>query len=340
MKIAVLLGGTSAERDVSLVTGREIAKALSQKGHDVKAIDCAYGAHLIEDWQQDGGQIIHLKPSEIEKQRRELDRNLLDCVRFLVEEKFDAAYLALHGGYGENGQLQALLDLASIPYTGSGVLASAVGMDKNLSKIMFEKYGVPTAPWHVLNCPESWSANALESLGYPMVVKPNDQGSTVGLTIVKERKDLDGAVRKAFDYGHSVMVEKFVPGREVTVAVLDQLPLPIVEIIPEHGIYDYECKYQAGKSRYEVPAKLPEELTRKLQAYALAAYRAIGCRHYARVDFRITDDWLPYCLEVNTLPGMTSTSLVPKAARAAGIEFPELVEKIVQMAFSGNGGGC
>lgn len=332
LKIAVLLGGTSAERDVSLVSGIEIAKALSQKGHQVKAIDCAFGDQFIEDLDVDINQIIRVNHSDIENRKIDLDRNLLKTLQLLIDQKFDVAFIALHGGYGENGQIQALLDLIKMPYTGSQSIASALGMDKNLSKILFKNAGVSTAPWVMIDTTDNFHENKIANFEYPFVIKPNDQGSTVGLTIVKEPEQTIPAIESALQFSQTAIVEKFIPGREMTVSVLDGQALPIIEIIPEHGIYDYECKYQKGKSQYIVPAKVSQPVEKKLQSDALKAYHALGCRHYARVDFRLQEDDINFCLEVNTLPGMTATSLVPKAANAVGINFSDLVEKITYLA--------
>ncbi len=333
LKIAVLLGGTSAERDVSLVSGVEVAKALQSKGHTVEAIDCAFGNRLVQNWNQGSAEIIHVEPSEIEAQKAQLDRNIFKTVDYISRNEFDLVFLALHGGYGENGQLQALLDLAGVPYAGCGYEASVLAMDKHFSKIMFEKAGVPTAPWVLLQSPDEFRPEMLEPIGFPVVVKPNDQGSTVGLTIADSLQMVPEAVKLAFRYSKTVMLEKFIPGRELTVPVLGDQALPVIEIIPEHGIYDYECKYQSGKSRYVVPAKLPDHLTQKVSQYALKAFRELRCRDYARIDFRLFEnsDRL-FCLEVNSLPGMTPTSLVPKSAKATGLDFPELVEKIARFA--------
>ena len=332
LKVAVLLGGTSAERDVSLITGQEVAKAIRENGHQVMAVDCAFGDALIEDWEKDINEVIRVEHSDIEKQKQELDRNTLKTIELLLREKVQVVFIALHGGYGENGQIQDLLDLVKIPYTGSAGLASGMGMDKHISKILFEKAGVPTAPWVRITAGKKFSPDELTTLGFPLVIKPNDQGSTVGLTIVKEPSQLKTAIEKAYKFSQTVLAEKFIAGREMTVAILDQDPLPVIEIIPEHGIYDYECKYQKGKSQYIVPAKIPPTITKRLQSLALLAYQALGCRHYARVDFRLSEEQQPYCLEVNTLPGMTATSLVPKAAKAVGINFNQLVERILQLA--------
>ncbi|RMF56219.1 MAG: D-alanine--D-alanine ligase [Calditrichaeota bacterium] len=332
MKIAVLLGGTSSERDVSLVSGIAIARALKENGHEVIALDCAFGAKEVDIDSLDSHGIIQLTPSDIEKQRQTLDRNIFQTIDFLLKHPVDVVFNALHGGYGENGQLATLLDLANITYTGSGALASALGMNKHLSKILFRAHGVPTADWIILNTPQEYQGANIAELGFPLVVKPNDQGSTVGLSIVENKDDIEPALEIAFNYSDTVIMEKYIPGKEVTVSILGNQALPVIEIIPESGLYDYEAKYQTGKTRYEVPANIPDEITQSLQNAALSAARALGCRGYSRVDFRLQEDGAFYCLEVNTLPGMTPTSLVPKAAKAVGISFNELVEKIIQLA--------
>ncbi len=332
MKIAVLLGGTSAERDVSLVTGLAVAKALLENGHQVEAIDCAYGARVLEDLERPAEAIIAEQPSDIEYRRAELDRNVMHTIQYVLNNDFDVVYNGLHGGYGENGQLQSLLELAGIPYTGSGPLASGLGMNKHLSKILFRNSGVPTADWQYYDRREDIQSEKVAELGFPVVVKPNDQGSTVGLSIVERQEELKTALEEAFRHSCSVVVEKYVPGRELTVSILGQQPLPIIEIRPKSGFYDYKSKYQKGLTDYLVPAPIPGTLARTLKEKALSAYNALGCEDYARIDFRLQEDGQFFCLEVNTLPGMTPTSLVPKAARAVGITFNELVERIVHSA--------
>lgn len=330
MKIAVLLGGTSAERDVSITTGMAIAKALQASGHTVEALDCAYGDRKI-DFESSAASVIKATPPDIEQEKAKLDRNIFKTVDYLIAHKFDIAFIALHGGYGENGQLQAVLELSRIPYTGSNSLASAIGMDKHLSKLMFLSAGVPTAPWYHARRHQPLERAEVKKLGLPLVVKPNAQGSTVGLSIINNWDDLDAALATAYRYSDSVLLEQFVPGRELTVTVLGDEVLPVVEIIPESGFYDYESKYQSGRTRYVTPAELPDDLTAEIQAATLRGFQAIGCSGYARIDFRLREDRQYFCLEVNTLPGMTPTSLVPKAAKARGIEFPELMERIIRM---------
>ncbi|RMG64711.1 MAG: D-alanine--D-alanine ligase [Calditrichaeota bacterium] len=332
MRIAVLLGGTSAERDVSLVTGIAVARALIALGHQVRAIDCAYGDREIDPQATDVEHIIGQTPSEIERQRRQLDRNILSTVQFLLAEPVDLVFIALHGGYGENGQLQALLELLQIPFVGSGSLASALGMNKHLSKVIFKSQAVPTAPWLLVRKGHLPRAEQLENLGFPVVVKPNEQGSTVGLSVVYRQDEVPEALNRAFQYGPKVLVEKYIPGKEITAAILDGGSLPLIEIVPQSGLYDYQAKYQKGKTEYRVPAPLDAQITEQIQRAAERAFAALGCADYARVDFRLQDDGQFYCLEVNTLPGMTPTSLVPKAAAVLGLSFNQLIEKIVQTA--------
>jgi D-alanine-D-alanine ligase len=330
VRIALFLGGSSAEREVSLSSGRRVGEALRSRGHDVVEVD------------------PHPDPFAA-----------LEAARGC-----DVCWLALHGGTGEDGTIQALLDLAGLRYTGSGHLASALAMDKDLSKHLFRAAGVPTADWLMLRAAAgaggagagaegrardgagttvSWTdaayaARAFAALGAPVVVKPSKQGSTVGLSIVQEPGGLAAAIREAFRHDDEVMLEAYVPGRELTVGVLGGVALPVGEIIPKHEIYDYECKYTAGMAEELFPAPLPEAVRDETQRQALAAYHALKLRGCARIDFRLRPDGTLSCLEANTLPGMTGTSLVPQAALAAGIPFPELCERIALEAL-GDGPG-
>jgi D-alanine-D-alanine ligase len=241
----------------------------------------------------------------------------------------DVLFLALHGGQGEDGTLQALLDLTGVPYTGSGHLASALAMDKDLSKHLFRSGGVPTADW--LMAPATVE-EVRTALGFPVIVKPSKQGSTVGLSIVKKPEELQPAIDEAFVHDDEVMIEQFIAGRELTVGILGDVALPVGEIIAKHEIYDYECKYTPGMAVEEFPARLSDEETRTVQDLAKRAFDALKLRGYARIDFRMANDGKFFCLEANTLPGMTQTSLIPQAAAAAGISFPELCDRIVQIA--------
>jgi D-alanine-D-alanine ligase len=246
----------------------------------------------------------------------------------------DVVMLALHGGRGEDGTLQALLDLTGVPYTGSGHLASALAMDKDLSKRLFRGVGVPTADWMMVRGEDRGpSAEEVErELGFPVIVKPSKQGSTVGLTMVKEGSQLRGAIDLAKEHDDEVMIEGYIAGRELTVGILGDEALPVGEIIPVHEIYDYECKYTPGMAREIFPADLSADETATIQELALRAFRVLKLRGYARIDFRMSADGVFYCLEANTLPGMTELSLIPQAAAAAGISFEELCERIVRLA--------
>ena len=354
MKITVLMGGTSSERDVSLASGVRVAEALRSRGHEVLSVDTAHGILSAGDEQAMlGGKIVKTIPPDVQALVR-LNAQLPSTLRSLPST--DVVFLALHGGQGEDGTLQALLDLTNVPYTGSGHLASALAMDKDLSKHLFRAAGVPTADWRMapregLEPAGSGKREAgsgkterrefrdqvLNELGLPVVVKPSKQGSTVGLNVVKKIEDLWPSIEEAFKHDDEVMVEQFIPGRELTVGILGDEALPVGEIIPVHEIYDYECKYTAGMAREIFPADLTSEETSTVQELARRAFRALKLGGYARIDFRMSPDGVFYCLEANTLPGMTGLSLIPQAAQAAGISFPELCERIVQLAVDARG---
>jgi len=339
------MGGTSAERDVSLASGLRVTEALRSRGHEVVAIDTARGTLGRDDEKALLAKPVvqPTPPSQEELQR--MARETLPQMQRVLPSLRDAniVFLGLHGGAGEDGTIQALLDLAGIPYTGSGHLASALAMDKDLSKHLFVQNQVRTAEW-VMATPESGDGRAKEGkklrdaavakLGLPVVVKPSKQGSTVGLSVVKQAEDLAGAIAEAFRFDDEVMIERFIAGRELTVGILGEEALPVGEIIPKHEIYDYECKYQAGMAVEEFPANITPAQTSSVQELARRAFRALKLRGYARIDFRMTVQGGGefYCLEANTLPGMTQTSLIPQAAAAAGVSFPELCERIVRIA--------
>jgi D-alanine-D-alanine ligase len=343
LKITVLMGGTSAERDVSLASGVRVAEALRTHGHDVLSVDTAHGILSAPDEQALlSGKVVKTIPPDVQALVR-LNAQLPGTLRSLPQT--DVLFLALHGGQGEDGTLQALLDLTGVPYTGSGHLASALAMDKDLSKHLFRAAGVPTAKWKMVtgwepgtrNWEQSFGDEVQQELGLPVIVKPSKQGSTVGLSIVREIGALWDAIDEAAKYDDEVMVEQFIPGRELTVGILGDEALPVGEIIPVHEIYDYECKYTAGMAREIFPADLTAEETRTIQDLARRAFRALKLRGYARIDFRMSPDGVFYCLEANTLPGMTALSLIPQAAAAAGISFPELCDRIVRLAVETQG---
>ncbi len=329
MKIAVLMGGTSAERAVALASGLGIVKALREKGHEVWAVDTARGFVAQEQEGQLLPEGVHAAPpSDVEGALEPIQLAEVEQIRAA-----DVAFLALHGGAGEDGTIQALLELMKVRYTGSGPLGSGIAMDKDVSKRLLRDAQVPTLPWRVARAPNfGYDPDIIEDLiGYPTVVKPSRQGSSVGLTIVQEPGELEAAVREAAKYDSEVMIERYAKGRELTVGILGDQALPPVEIRPKKGIYDYHSKYTPGMTEYLCPAPLDEELVAQMQAYALRAFKVLKLRGYARIDFILAKEQL-FCLEANTLPGMTATSLLPKAAAAVDVPYPELCERIVRLA--------
>ena len=330
LRITVLMGGASAERDVSLASGLRIVQALSARGHVVTALDPATGVLSPAELDVLRRSNVGTEPPSLEALAGLGGGRLRDDLISMPEIRdADVVFLALHGGQGEDGTIQALLDMAGVRYTGSGHLASALAMDKDLSKTLFRAAGGQMAEW--LMAPQP-AALVEQSLGLPVVVKPSKQGSTVGLSIVRDVVDLDAAVAEAFKYDDEVMIERFIAGRELTVGVIGEEALPVGEIKPMKEIYDYECKYTAGMAVEEFPANLSPSVTNKLQEQSLRAFRALKLRGYARVDFRLDARGECYCLEANTLPGMTALSLIPQGAAAAGMGFEELCERIVQLA--------
>ena len=305
--VAVVLGGPSSEREISLVTGTAIAEALAGKGYNIIKLE--------------------LEPERLVEQLRKLG--------------VKAVFNAVHGMYGEDGRLQSLLEAAGLPYTGSGVLASAVSMDKATTKRMLLAEGIPTPQCLIFSkddladkvrCQEQ----VLHELGLPAVIKASSQGSSIGVEIVREPEQLVAALDEAASYAGSVLAEKYIAGKELTVAIMEQdgsaRALPVIMIEPHSGSYDYHSKYTKGATDYLVPAPLDAELTAKVQQIALKTYKLLGLSGVARVDLMLDANGGGYVLEANTVPGMTATSLVPKAAKAVGIEFPELCELILQGA--------
>ena len=288
-KVAVLLGGPGPEREVSLRSGAAVARALRSLGAVVQEID-----------------VTDLSLS--------------------LPEPIDLAYNMIHGTFGEDGQIQEILERQGIPYTGEGVAGSQLAFDKILSKRAFDEHGVPTGRWHVI------AAGQRPSFEVPFVVKSPRQGSSVGVHIIKDSADLDPALEDCFRFGEAVIVEEFFSGRELTVGILGDVALPVIEIVPREGFYDYQHKYTQGASEYFVPAPIGEEATQAVQYAALAAKRALGLEIYSRVDVILASDGRLNVLEINTIPGMTETSLLPKAAAAAGLDFPTLCERIASLS--------
>lgn len=330
------MGGTSSERDVSLASGLRIAEALRSRGHAVRSIDTAKGALAEEDERRMlAGAVLRQLPPTPEELARMNAESLADTAARLPKRgECDVAFLALHGGRGEDGTIQALLNLAGVAYTGSGHLPSALAMDKDLSKYLMRAHDVQTPDWLMAIDPKSPPNAEMvgRTLGWPLIVKPSKQGSTVGLSIVKHPSELLPAIAEAFKHDDEVMLEQFIAGRELTVSILGGTALPVGEIIAKKEIYDYECKYTPGMAEEIFPAALSAEEAAEVQEKARRTFAALKLAGCARIDFRMTSDGQFYCLEANTLPGMTATSLVPQAAAAAGIAFPELCERIVLLA--------
>jgi D-alanine-D-alanine ligase len=333
LKIAVLFGGTSEERDVSIASAAQIIPALRSLGHEVFAIDTATGRLGAAAEQRLLSASVAPEPPADEQMAHLRGRAIaLSSAAFDVRE-VDVVFLALHGGAGEDGRLQAMLDLAGLTYTGSSHTASAAAMDKDLSKCLFRAAGVPTPDWLMAGAdPEPDAKTVGTKLGWPLIVKPNRQGSTVGLSLVHSPKELYSAMGRALSYDAEVMLERFIAGREFTVGVLEGKALPVGEIIAPGEVFDYQSKYQAGGAREVFPADLSAAQTTQLQRYAVQVHVALKLGIYSRVDFRRDQAGGFWCLEANSLPGMTATSLLPQAARAAGIEFAELLERICRGA--------
>jgi D-alanine-D-alanine ligase len=329
LRVAVLFGGTSSERDVSIASGSQVVQALRQAGHDVIPVDTATGVlDGAAEQKLLAGGVPELPPEE-----ESLDLLRTGDATALTKspalEGVDVLFLALHGGAGEGGTLQALLDLTGLPYTGTGMLGSAMAMDKDVAKRLMLLAGVPTAPW--LMAPVLLE-DVEQRIGFPCVVKPSKQGSTVGLTVVKRAEDLEDAVQLAARFDDEVMIETFVPGREVTVPILGTDALPVGEIISKNEIFDYEAKYQPGGAEEIFPADLTGPQTVEVQSLALKVHHALKLRGFSRVDFRLDPDGVFWCLEANTLPGMTAASLFPKGAAAAGMSFSEVCERLCRLA--------
>jgi len=325
VKIAVLFGGTSEERDVSIASAAQIIPALRSLGHEVFAVDTATGRLAqSEERRLLVAGVAPRPPSTNEIADVRSRAMVLSPSTFSVKD-VDVVFLALHGGAGEDGRLQAMLDLAGLAYTGSNHIGSAAAMDKDLSKRLFRSVGVPTPDW--LMAPTT-AAEVEKVLGWPAVVKPSKQGSTVGLTVVRQPGELAVAIETARAYDDEVLIERFVAGREFTVGILDGQALPVGEIIAPGEVFDYESKYQAGGAREIFPADLPPTEAASLQNLALRAHRVLKLGSYSRIDVRRDASGNDWCLEANSLPGMTAASLLPQAARAAGIDFAELLQRI------------
>lgn len=332
MNIAVLMGGISPERNISLRSGVAVSKALKEKGHNVISVDPALGVNSILDLDNLDIPNTFPTPEELSFYNQ---RNIIDCINSDIFNEIDCAFIVLHGSCGEDGKVQGLLNLRGVKYTGSGTKASAIAVDKRTSKLLFNLAGVTTPHWIMVNPNDENLFDRIDeirtSLGNELVVKPNDGGSTIGLTIIKGGNidDIYNGIKLAGKYSNEVMVEEYIAGREITVAIVENQAFPIIEIKPTEGFYDYENKYTKGKTEYICPAEIDENMAEFIQNTALTAHRVVGCRGYSRVDFRLDEENIAQCLEVNTVPGFTELSLVPMAVKAAGVSFPDLCEHLV-----------
>ena len=343
MKVLILAGGTSTERDVSFVTGKMVYKALVKRGHNVILTDVYYGLsdeiikgdfkgafELDTDWSKDIAQVSENAPKlkEIIANRPASSDGYFGLNILSLAKEADIVFLGLHGENGENGKIQAAFDLLGIKYTGTGYLSSALAMDKAFTKSVFVQNSVPTPEYFVIN--PGGSIRYPEE--YPVVVKTACGGSSVGVYIANDKADYENAVKNAEEYGSEIIVEKYIKGREFSIGVVDGEAYPIIEIAPVSGFYDYKNKYQAGSTIETCPAQLSEEITKGMQQAACRAYEALSMESYARMDFMMNENGEYFCLEANTLPGMTPTSLLPQEAAARGESFEELCDKIIKVS--------
>lgn len=340
MKIVVLAGGLSPERNVSLSSGAMVCQALRERGHQVALVDLffglegmpgtpesLYGQPIPESFKKVSRQAPDLK--QVRASRKDQSPSAIGPGVLELCAGADIVYLALHGACGEDGRIQAALDLLGVPYTGSGYLSSAIAMDKDLTKRMVADK-VVTPRWQVVRVSEENLEPLAAETELPVVVKPIDSGSSIGVYIAHTRPELRKALEGSIALGGRTVLEQYIQGREIQVALLDDKALPSIEIIPKEGFYDYENKYQPGAALEVCPAEIPAEWEKRLGEAALEVFRTVGLSVYARADFIVTEDGTPYFLEINTLPGMTPTSLVPQEAAAVGIDYGTLCETIIQ----------
>lgn len=340
MKVVVLAGGTSTERDVSLVSGSMIYKAMKKKGHQAILIDVYLGYSgdtegIFEretDWAAAVGAVTERHPDleTVKAMRPDGAKNFFGPNVLELCRQADAVFLALHGANGEDGKIQACFELMGIPYTGTDYVSAAMSMDKGITKDIFAAHQIPTPYGTRVSIGEKSQSPAC---GYPCIVKASCGGSSVGVTIAQNDEEYAKALEEAFRYDKEAVVEQFISGREFSVGVMQGKALPIIEIAPKNGFYDYKNKYQAGSTVETCPADLPGEKTQRMQAMAEKVFKVLRLKNYARMDFIMSREGEIYCLEANTLPGMTPTSLLPQEAAALGISFEDLCENILQQAF-------
>jgi D-alanine-D-alanine ligase len=335
-RITVLTGGSTGEREVAFAGAAQVVAALRERGHDVKVVDTVSGPLSSAGEARYLVSSVGRAPPSAEATGQLRATELGPRVAQLPEVvDADLVFLVLHGRQGEGGEIQAVLDLAGVPYTGSDMVGSALALDKDLSKRLFVAARVPTPDWAL------WPAapDVVEHLGLPLIVKPCREGSTIGLSIARARPEIEPAVYLAQRYDDMVLLERFLPGREFTVGVLGDRALAVGEIIPSHELFDYECQYTPGMTQEIFPAKIDPRLAERVRALALDAHRALRLRDFSRVDFRLDAQGAPSCLEVNTLPGLTGTSLFPQSGAAAGLDFGTLCQTICDLALRRAGFG-
>lgn len=347
MKVVVLAGGISTERDVSLSSGTMIYRALKKRGHQAILLDVYLGYEWIpssegeaidnifdkdKDWAESLGSISEENPDIelIKAMRPDGEKNFFGPNVIAICQAADVVFMALHGENGENGKIQACFDLMGITYTGTDYVSSALSMDKGLSKELFAYHGVPTPAGIRLRKGQKQE----KTVPFPCIVKACCGGSSVGVSIALKEEEYEKALQEAFLYDDEVIVEQYIEGREFSVGVMDGRALPIIEIAPLQGFYDYKNKYQPGSTIETCPALLSEEKTKEIQDYAEQAFRVLRLKNYARMDFMMNKEGEVFCLEANTLPGMTPTSLLPQEAAAEGVSFEELCERIMSTALT------
>ncbi|GAA0368328.1 D-alanine--D-alanine ligase [Alkalibacterium iburiense] len=336
MDIVVLAGGYSHEREVSLSSGSLIANALMENGHRVILLDLYFGTKEAASFEEAYHKLKkesyhykvekHIPDLKALKTQKEKPNELIGDNIIPICQTADLVFLSLHGELGENGQIQAVFDLYDITYTGTGYLGSAIAMNKILAKEVMRQNGVLTPEWDVLK-----EGVTTTSMSVPCVVKPDASGSSIGVYIVENEEDLEEAIMKAKEYSPTVLIEEKIEGREFSVGILDQQALPAIEIIPKTGFYDYENKYQEGATEEVCPADISEDISDRMKEIALKVHHALRLEYYSRTDFMVTEDGRIYCIESNTLPGMTPTSLFPQEAAAVGISYNELCDKLAHL---------
>ena len=334
-RVAVLMGGTSAERDVSLSTGRQILNALDPARYQVYALDTASGRKFLPP-----GGLTHSLSTLTSADGATAITTLPQLPQAAPDHRPDVVMIALHGPGGEDGTVQGMLEVLGIPYTGSGVLASALAMDKAMCKRVLTSAGVRMPQDVTLKRDADLSAVRFDAMPPPWIVKPSRQGSTIGMTVVTDADELPSALQTAWAHDDTTLVEQFIRGTEITVPILGNATLevlPIVEIVPAGGFYDYQAKYTAGATDEIVPARLAPAIAEEARRIAVLCHQTLGCRGMSRTDMIVTPDGIIYTLEVNTIPGMTPTSLLPRAAEAAGLSFSQLLDRLIELALEGKG---